>query len=84
MPLITTINPRVVTSLEGSLPVSFEGIADKLFYREIYDEHATRIWIPRSSMENPTSDLEQQECFRLLRQAFMDHPEFDSITLSNL
>jgi hypothetical protein len=79
------VNPRIVRELYGNLPEDFEKVlADKIFYREYSTEFGTAVWIPKSSIMDCTDlDVLTTLLYSELKAAFENHPDFDSITLSN-
>lgn len=81
---MTTINPRICTTLEGNLPPSFDDeLNDKIFYREISTEYGEQVWVSRSAInEVEDEETQQLDSFKAIKEAFDAHPEFDSITLN--
>ena len=76
------IKPKLVTTLEGNLPSSFEELNDKIFYREILTEFGEQVWIPRTSIEEADEETKQSECFKYIKAAFDQYSEFDCIFLN--
>ena len=80
------ITARIVTELEGNWPVEeFKQLEGKIFYREIYQEFGTAVWIPRSSiMECTDPTIMELPIFQSLVETFNKYPDFTEITLSNV
>ena len=84
--VIATIAPKVVRSLEGSLPNSFSELEGKIFYQVVPMPYGNSYWVPKTSITDTANDPEVNglDCWKQLKEAFDANPGYSSITLSNL
>jgi hypothetical protein len=77
-----SINPRLITHLEGELPANFDEIQDFIFHREVLTDFGEQIWIPRTSIDEADEQTKQSECFKQIKAAFDYFSVYDCILLN--